>query len=588
MKKFLMVCLTLFCFALPFMLAPSMGHSNLYAAEDSVFSADTTETIKDDLTSAQDINYTRNALMVSDFDTKTIFNINKPEESHTVLFQPTALAADFQDNLYYAVEGYGITKLDSNNVLTPYNEYSADPGVANVSIGEVYDLACSIDGTVWAIARGYGDLKVLIYKPFDSELFLLFQSLDTLDLGSGSKIAISLDAEIIIIATASGLFQIEDGNIISLADNPESFEYTLPAGLTNIKNIAIDHSNDLLVLEQSTPYKLIRAKKNTFLTFEDTSNLLDGIGAFALDDISGEIYFNTATEVKKITISDQYGNPFLNTLTHDDEPDYVKELPTEVVSVARVTADSTYVYEFDTLLHMLERDGVRLTLNTDCYAIVLDSCPDSDFCFVLLTSFAEGDITGYLMKEEVEILAPETVNYTARLIVPNTEIFGYPTSLDADLILEPLSPPFQVVAEFSFADYNNISFVAIRLGEGSFGYVNSNCILDTSTPVIEQTIVTNARTRSEVIVYADEFCTVPLITLPAGTNVQITERQDGVAQILWGLGISFGYLAVSELDDGSLSQAQLIGLILMAGCVLIAIALITVTAVKNKKDKKIV
>lgn len=581
-----MFCISLICFAVPCAMSPLLVNSAVSADEVQIFSADAPEVIKDDLSNAQDINYTRNALLVSDFDTKKILNIYSPADSHDLQIQPTALAADFQDNLYYSVSGYGITRIDSDNFKTSYPEYSAEVGVEDISIGEVYDLACSADGTVWAIARGYGDLKVLIYKPFDSELFYLVESLSDIGLDNNSKLAVSLDAEIIVISTTNGLFQIKDGDIISATANPEDFTYSLPGGLSDIKNIAIDHTDNLVLLSTNGNSQFIRSNSTSYIIFEDSTNLLTGLRAFALDAVSGDIYFNTATEVKKLRITDQHGKLFCNILTHEGEPDYVNELPDSVVKVAKVKTDNAYVYEFGTLLQIQEQDGERLALGADTYTIVLDWRPDSTFCFVLLTNFAEGDITGYLFKQDIEEVTATPVNYTARLVVPNTQIFSYPTSTNSQLLLENTTQPMTVVAEFTFSDYNNITFVAIDLGEGKFGYLDANCILDTATPVIEQTMVTNARTRSEVVVYADQACTIELASLDAGTNVQIIETQNGIAQIVWGLGTSFGYLAFSELDDGSLSQAQLIGLILMGLCILIAIVLITITATKNKKDKK--
>jgi len=181
---------------------------------------------------------------------------------------------------------------------------------------------------------------------------------------------------------------------------------------------------------------------------------------------------------------------------------------------------------------------------------------------------------------------------TARVSVPNTQVFEYPTSLNETLQTQVNDTPLTLQNEsivvtylhFGNADYNGIIFAQIKLSDNTYGYIDANSFIRTEQNTIQPTVVTNARTNENVTVYLNQSCTIELTQLSAETDVEILEQANGIAKITWGLGTSIGYISTASLSSDQISQMQLIGLILMSISIIIAIILICVVSLKKNEE----
>ncbi|MBQ9786305.1 MAG: hypothetical protein IJW25_02440 [Clostridia bacterium] len=136
-------------------------------------------------------------------------------------------------------------------------------------------------------------------------------------------------------------------------------------------------------------------------------------------------------------------------------------------------------------------------------------------------------------------------------------------------------------------DGNNVDFYAVQYGS-IIGYVDKNSVIEASNKPLEYIFVPTAKIKEETNVYADNKLVNVTTNIVKDKEIQIVEEQNGVAKIYWlEQDVLFvGYVNMAYVDDGNLTTAQVIGISLMAGAILIAIIILWID-IKRRKRKKL-
>lgn len=583
------------CFAVFTLILPDFNEekaSVTVSAEDTVYSYSDYSVVTS-IENGYDLSYVNNTLLVSNVLTKKILDYTGGTE-YSLNYQPTAIANDYHDRTYFARSGlYGLCSIRTvgaeNPAVTLYSDYYDENNTE--SIGIVYDLACDIYGTVYAIANNSGNNAVIIYKQKDESSFYLYKELDGLTLNAGTRIQTSLDNNFLLFYNDGNIYKtdFETAGFEAVTDgsSPEDAVYTLPADFGQITDIKVDFHDTLFVLatkdEVSTLYRCDKNAED--YTSVSSSAFANSIG-IALDFTDGYIYSLTGYNIVKFRITGNETN-FINVVQTDNDPDYENTLLD--VELLITTADNVPLYEYDNALYIKELNGTQITFAKDTKLFALNDCENGYF-FVLVTNLTDENITGYVKLSSVAILEESQVYGTGRITVPNTEIFSYPTSLgnlqrteNGENLIFSKDVYFNIINyDFGERDYNGIFFTKIMLADHSFAYIDSNSFVPVTQTTLKPTVATNARTTDTVTVYEDETCTTELTQLETGTDIEILEQSNGIAKITWGLGTAVGYISTQNLTTDQISEMQLTGLILMSVSLIAAIVLICFISAKKE------
>ena len=541
-----------------------------------------------------DLSYVNNTLLASNTLTKEILDYTNSLE-YALNYSPTAIANDYHEKTYFARNGlYGLcsiqTTTEENPTVTLFSDYYDNTNNIK-SIGTVYDLACDVYGTAYAIAYNSSNEAVIIYKEKDGNDFYLYQELGDLTLNTTTKIQTSLDNNFILFHN--------DGNIYKTSADIESFElatstttlsnivYTLPKNLGTVTDIKLDFHDTLFILATANSIDtLYRCDKNSAEWSDVSTTLFANSIGIALDFTEGYIYSLTDYNIVKFKLMANEIN-FINVVETDNSPDYINtQLETTLIYTL---VDNVPLYMYDNALYIKTLNGNQITFAKDTTLFAL-SHSTNGYYFVLITNLANQNITGYVKDTLVDLLVLTQSLQAGRITIPNTEVFNYPTSLDnlnkqsagENVILSKNDSITVANLAFGDADYNGISFARIQFSDNTFGYISIDSFTTESQNTIQPIVVANARTTDTVIVYNDENCTTELTQLSAGTDIEIIEQSNGIAKITWGLGTIVGYISTENLTTDQISQMQLIGLILMSISILLAIVLICFISTKKE------
>ena len=106
-----------------------------------------------------------------------------------------------------------------------------------------------------------------------------------------------------------------------------------------------------------------------------------------------------------------------------------------------------------------------------------------------------------------------------------------------------------------------------------------------SSEEIRTIFVANAVTRTQTQIFEDDELQTPKATLEGKTNIQIISRTQNICYVMWEDegNLYLGYAKYEDLNDGSITIGQIIGLIVML-LAIIAIA-VTFRFIKNSRKK---
>ena len=531
-------------------------------------------------------------------------------------FFPVKIALNLNEqSLYYtSLSNVGIYKTDTEghyNLKTFLEPSLENSSFIQVDITNVYDLDCSDDGSIFAIARSFNGQDILVYKTKTDTFFNLICFIQDLPspynelvFDDNSHIEVSSDKSFITISVNNTIFTLNmNGEII---EN----KFSLPESLDLICDIEFDWQNNLVILTKGTYNKIILATETEYSVFDDLNNLLSKINAFCLDNENGIMYACNYYTVLKITINNEVSN-FFSTISKQIKPDLRNYTLTDVCQILNVN-DDTLVYENESL-HMLNCKPIS-------NLILIEDNPNSLYYYVLINDYEIFDNniilsqqirtlapekielnTGYVLKTEVtfaEKQEPDQELTQVRTIFPNTPVYRFPTTKEdgnGEIIVTVIerstqnpNPILPILATAKIPlDDNNVDFYAIQYGS-IIGYIDKNSVIASDNVPLEFKFYPTGKITEDTNIYADSGLINFTTEITKDKEVQVVEEQNGVAKIYWlEQGVLFvGFVNMNYIDDGNLTTAQVVGISLMAGAVAIAIIILCVECYRRKRKKK--
>ena len=563
--------------------------------------------INNNLTTGQesfsDISIVNNNLYVSDKNLPNkilYYDLDNPDINNELLlndnYYPTNIVYNYYTKEFYFSDSltFGIKNANSNTDFKDYYQNDS-PDADAISMQNIFDCAISMNGTVFALTLNSNNNSIIVYKTSQSERFYLLTDFSESDilknftLNSKSRIVCDIYGDNIWFTINNQIFQynIEQGIVNNSFKIPELENYD------QIIDIKTDHLDNLILFIEKATGQIQFVKCNTTdepLIYTDNENKIKGNG-FAIDFENGIIYTFTDNEIFEIKI--YYGNNnFLNEMKNlQDVVDWENLVLTSTLDCLTPIKSSITLYPYNNLY----KSGIEIS----CNMILIQEIKNSMFDFVLINSLGTKNLTGYVLKEDVfktteKQIGPNQVSP----IFTNTAIYRYPSSLlndnDNEVIITTIKkisqnepPIFTVLSSTVYpTDNNNVDFYAIQYGD-IIGYVDKNSVIDVLIKPLDRIFVGNAETKNDIQIYSDYSLSIKSYTLNKNTKVQIESTTNGVSKIYWlNDDIVFvGYTQSTNLNDGTLSTTQLIGIILMASTLLIAIIIICIGARIHKKNK---
>ena len=349
----------------------------------------------------------------------------------------------------------------------------------------------------------------------------------------------------------------------------------------NITDIEVDSLGNIYVLAGDSIYKIGDSIEAVVLG--------ENYSRFTLDYTTGVCYIITDNNVESVMISSSLGN-FVTTFSEIEAPiDLYNYTPsTEVVSVLNVNA-GTKIYEFQSL-------NSPATTYTESKSVILIE-DISDYFYYVLDSNLNGNFAlGYILKSDCTLAQNVPGSEQVRVVVKQTKLYNLPFSVMRE---DDTSAPFGTRVDYGTVldvmasptlptDCSGTAFYAVEF-EGNIYYIDSRTAVGVEyDTAIDNEIVSNASTRAETIVYADESLTEEQDTLEKGYSITVLETKDGVCRIEYlvdGESRS-GYVSQSFVNDGTLTTTQIVGIVLMCLSLVLAIIIAIVIHFNNKKHRE--
>lgn len=278
-------------------------------------------------------------------------------------------------------------------------------------------------------------------------------------------------------------------NIYSL--NPEQLTYTTTL-TSNIKDINTDFYNNLYLLTNNGVVKLnFNETNNNFASEITTLNInynFDNINCFGINKVNGDlICFNNSVQTL-IKIESNFVNKLTNFLNPVDPHNQTK-LKT-LIPYGKVSK-TCYVFDYPYNTNF----NYKLQINNCIY--VLDSENYNNYYFVMYNNNNK-ICFGYVKKDNLLVFNQEqSLNTQVEAIYKNVKVYKYPTILrdnvDGFVLTNINQNNVITCVNKEVVSIDNSKYYAIKLEDGSVGYVNSSDVRDTTTSDIKALPMPNAR-----------------------------------------------------------------------------------------------
>ncbi len=534
-----------------------------------------------------DINVTYGELTYTTQD-KQVKNYTTSKNFETT-FVPQFLTSDYFNQLFFSRKDdssiYSIdTSLPTTQKIISYTDFH-DLENNSRGIGLVYDIKSNIEGTVFAVCKTIADDFFIIYKKRDSSNFKLYQKL-TIPLNTTMPIclAVSVDNNFLILANDSKIYKLFENEIAEIS-NSETLSNLIYKNIVfeNIIDIKLDFYDTLYVLSKNAEsYSLTRLNKNAD-AFSFSNNILNDTKTFEFNYLNGEILLLKENTIDFITITNSATN-FINIIT-SSYPNYKDEkLDVNMLK----TNSEAIVYEFENSLYAKVVNEKKLILQEDSVVIGLKQT-ETGYYFVIIPNMEKENICGFIKVSNLTKLT--TTTKTCRVIT-QTQVYNYPTSYE-NLYTINYGIPYTieegtitVATGTIITDANGVAFSEIELGAEKY-YINSNSLMEISKRDLLAIVDANAKTKNQTTVYQDENCSIELTTLDANTNIKVLSINNKIAKITWGDGTFVGYIYTENFEKFGITNTQLIGLICLSVCILIAIITLISVGIVNSHNNKV-
>ena len=377
-----------------------------------------------------------------------------------------------------------------------------------------------------------------------------------------------------------GYFNIDE-NLYKI--NLKTYEITqISTEITqNILDICVDSLEIVYCYSGSALYKISEIVESVEVGI--------GYSKFALDYTTGACYLAQQNTIEKFAITSELGN-FITTYSEIEAPidlyNYTQK--SEVVDVLRVDA-GTKLYEYQSL------NSPSITYS-DSKSVILLQNSSEHFYYVLDSNLSGTYKLGYILKSDSAIQSIAISSQQVRVVVKQTKLYNLPFSVKKD---ETAFAPFGARVDYGTtldtveaptfpSDCSGTNFIAVKF-EGNVYYIDSRTAVGVEfDTAIDNTIVSNASTRAETIVYADEGLSTEQDTLEKGFSITVLETTNGICKIQYLINgeIKQGYVSQSFVNDGTLTITQIIGIVLMILSLILAIIIAIVISLNNKKRRE--
>jgi len=578
---FLMIAVAIFL--------PSV-HTNVYASDTVVNTTPMSITLQNatDISIDMDNLYIidtagNGALLTISLAHPSSTQTNFVDSSDQSIIIPGHLSANYSPNAI--VTGQNVVSIHSvsptdQSITTLSNKYfDTSNSLVSSSFGTILDVCTTLNGDIYVLDSN----GIIAKKNYNETKFIRYYdlALSSIVPNDTTKMSVSLDSSIVLLAHDNTIY-----NVGNTSMNITNFD--LPT-TTNIRAMLLDHHNQLYVLDDTC---LIRSNTSNHHSIDLGSDFTNTIN-FCIDYNSGTGYFLTPTTCISTSITFE-GNNFFHTLNEQSSNINISTFtPTQALRTLTPNQDNITLYEFPSFISKLD------TLSREQNMILLDDT-DANFYYVLINNLNNSNTLGYVKKSDAIINPTSTTTISYRLLLDNTPIYTLPTSLNIGstpritCTLDKYTNGEYTILNSIISsnlptDSNNITFVPVSFTYNDttmFGYVDSHRIITINSRNLSPTFVTNATTRQDITVYADDSLSTQYISLPKDTNVYVVQTTNDICLIEWMENdvLKSGYVSHRYINDGTLSHAQLVGLIAMFLALSLSIILI---AIINKRRRRI-
>ena len=573
-------------------LIPNISSSSVYATTTNI----NTSNISITLTNACDISVDMQSLYILDSSSTNgkLLSISLQDSSITDTYFydtddstiiPGHLSSNYSPNII--VTGDNVTSIHSisptNYTTTTLSNKYFDSATSNfsTSFASIIDVCSTLNGDVFILDTN----GIIAKKDYNSNKFILVCDLSLLDTpitpSTNTQLCVSLDSSIILLHHNNTIYNIANNSLFAT-------NYQLPT-ILSFQSMLLDHYNQLYVLADNTLIRSTTTSHDVVSLDSQFSNCTD----FCIDYNSGTAYFITKTSLISTSITYNSTNYF-NTLDQQSSNlDLSTFTPNTPLDILTPKYDNITLYQFPNLISKLD------TLPLDSTFILLDDT-DTNFYYVMLNYSNNANTFGYIKKSDVISVNSNITPTSYRLLLDNTPIYALPTSLNISnntritcTLDKYTSGQYTILTSLNSStpptDCNNITFIPVHFSYNNttmFGYVDSHKIIPIDAVALPSTFVTNATTRQDISIFADQKLNSQYQTLPKGTEVFVVQTTDDICLIEWMENdtLKSGYVSHRYINDGKLSNAQLIGLIAMFSTLIISIILISII---NKQKHRI-
>ncbi|MBR4270591.1 MAG: hypothetical protein IKQ31_02825 [Clostridia bacterium] len=289
-------------------------------------------------------------------------------------------------------------------------------------------------------------------------------------------------------------------------------------------------------------------------------------------------------------------------LTEKNYADFINHPTSEACVTLANIADGTIFYDYCSLKmpkSISAEDKTVIILGEDTY---------NHYYYVLDTNFALAPFykLAYVpIKHVLSTFTPtQTGSTESKIIVARARLYNLPNSViikktDSSITYAPhcgvlnrdmIVTVINLDSSLPF-DHNSTPFVLVstQIDETDvLVYMDKRTLIsiteDTSLRIIH---TSNATMRVDTPVFTDDTCQVEKDHLIEGDKVTVLSKRHGIAKIQYYVGneIKTGFVNKDLVDDGSLTTAQFIGLMVAITCVIIAIVVAIIIRVKAKKRR---
>ena len=491
-----------------------------------------------------------------------------------------SISGDYGTNMFFAkYDNYGISKLNTEDESIVYfDKYIAERD--SISIGRVFDITSDTNGTIYALAQNPSLETVVIYKEKEQSDFYLYCELEQ-SVDYDSKFDYSIDNDFFILYANNNFYKFDQSGCYSANDAENLGVATYSVTETqNVVDIKLDFYDSLFILTSDAIYRFDK-NNSTSQSFE--SSFAECV-SFDFDYRTGEILLLSPTSLQSTMILNGNEN-FINTINSDNYPDYADSKLE--VNFLTVIQDDAPLYEFDNPLYNVKLDDKNVTLNTGLILYSIGEKTSTGYYFVMIANLQGENVFGYVKENCVNQTTLTSINSQARILLDNTSVFNYPSSLDDSMLATKENTPLtlsknsivQVLDAMPYADSNGITFARIE-HEGEIYFVNNYAL----SSIISQSAqpIKTSLTKEEITIYADMDMQNEITNIPKDEFVEVLSESDGTSLIRWNSYV--GYVDSELLNDNLFSNLVFIGFVLLVVAIILAICVLCIVLhFKNKK-----